>query len=60
MRVATSKPRGQKDWDGFELRCWRFFGSREQRQTRYGAELGSRKPLKVIADNVDATIKRLV
>src|SRR5882724_5281885 len=59
MRVATSKPATKKTGK-FRIAMLGDFSARANSgKLDTGAELGSRKPLKVDCDNVDATIKRL-
>jgi type VI secretion system protein ImpC len=59
MRVATSKPATKKT-GRFRIAMLGDFSARANSgKLDTGAELGSRKPLKVDCDNVDATIKRL-
>src|SRR5580765_3634945 len=59
MRVATSKPATKKAGK-FRIAMLGDFSARANSgKLDTGAELGSRKPLKVDCDNVDATIKRL-
>jgi type VI secretion system ImpB/VipA family protein len=59
MRVATSKPATKKTGK-FRIAMLGDFSARANSgKLDTGTELGSRKPLKVDCDNVDATIKRL-
>jgi type VI secretion system protein ImpC len=59
MRVATSKPAAKKT-GRFRIAMLGDFSARANSgKLDTGTELGSRKPLKVDCDNVDATIKRL-
>jgi predicted component of type VI protein secretion system len=59
MRVATSKPAAKKS-GRFRIAMLGDFSARANSgKLDTGTELGSRKPLKVDCDNVDATIKRL-
>src|SRR6267154_897749 len=59
MRVATSKLAAKKT-GRFRIAMLGDFSARANSgKLDTGAELGSRKPLKVDCDNVDATIKRL-
>src|SRR5712671_4818662 len=59
MRGATSKPATKKTGK-FRIAMLGDFSARANSgKLDTGAELGSRKPLKVDCDNVDATIKRL-
>src|SRR5882724_8173195 len=60
IRGATSKPATKKSGK-FRIAMLGDFSARANSgKLDTGAELGSRKPLKVDCDNVDATIKRLV
>jgi predicted component of type VI protein secretion system len=59
MRVAASKPATKKTGK-FRIAMLGDFSARANSgKLDTGTELGSRKPLKVDCDNVDATIKRL-
>jgi type VI secretion system protein ImpC len=59
MRVATSKPATKKTGKFRVAMLGDFSARANSGKLDTGTELGSRKPLKVDCDNVDATIKRL-